>query len=128
MQYIFDILYSIELEGNYRITGGGLIRLHLLTLRVNQISPVATQASLPSPDQDVVEAVVEAVADAESTSPLELEPLATAIDPEALATAVESMDAWHDDESGTVTFAYSGYRVAVTGECDVSLTGLDGTN
>lgn len=61
--------------------------------------------------------VLEAVARAEGTTPLDLEySLYHAIDPDALDTLFEA------DTSGmSVTFTYHGYRVTVQGDGDVAV-------
>lgn len=61
------------------------------------------------------QAVVDAVAEAEGVSPLELRPLARAIDSDALDALVASMDGRPDGSAG-VEFAYGGYLVTVTGD------------
>lgn len=76
-------------------------------------------AALPD-DNDVVTAVVGAVADAEDASPLELDPLAKAIDPDALDALVTSLGA--ERTSVSVSFQYAGYLVTVDGGYDVTLS------
>ncbi|QLG47927.2 HalOD1 output domain-containing protein [Natrinema halophilum] len=56
----------------------------------------------------VTEAVVNAVADIDGTSPLELRPLSTVIDPDALGKLVRN------GEDVSVEFAYCGYNVCVS--------------
>lgn len=73
-------------------------------------APIATiqTESLDEPDE-LLEAVVDTVADAEGVSPLELRPLASVIDPDALDTLFPS-------ETGvTLEFEYLGYRVRLSG-------------
>ena len=74
-------------------------------------APVATiqSESLHEPDE-LLQAVVNTVADAEGVSPLELQPLASVIDPDVLDTLFPS-------ETGAVTleFDYQGYRVRLSG-------------
>lgn len=66
-------------------------------------------------------AVVEAVADAEGTSPSDVRPpLAAVVDPDALERLVASL-AGRPDSTGRVEFTYSGYEVSVTGD-GVSVT------
>lgn len=67
--------------------------------------------------QTVTEAVVDAVAAAAGVSPLQLEPIATVVDPDALNAV------FRDGETGVhVEFEYSGYVVSVTDGTDVSVT------
>lgn len=76
--------------------------------------------------QDVSEAVVRTIADAEGISPLDVQPpLATVIDPDALDQVVASMTRWSDEPAGVVEFPYNGYIVSVTGGGVVSVSELD---
>ncbi|SDR41507.1 HalOD1 output domain-containing protein [Natronobacterium texcoconense] len=69
-------------------------------------------------------AVVEAVARAEGTDPMALDPsLYRAIDPDALDRLVESAD-----EELTVEFTFAGYTVRVDGFGDVTLSPSDRTS
>lgn len=79
----------------------------------------STTAALPD-DNDVVTAVVRAVADAENASPLELAPLAKTLDPDALDALVASLDT--EPTPSSVSFRYAGYFVTVDGNYDVSLS------
>lgn len=72
----------------------------------------------------ITEAVVTAVADADGVSPLELPPLATVLDPDALETFVATMTSGPDEPMTTVEFAYNGYTVTVTGDGSVTVTEL----
>lgn len=63
-----------------------------------------------------IEAIVNAVAAAEGTSPLELQPLARVIDPDAIGALVRT------GEDVTVEFAYCGYRVCVSGDGVVTVS------
>lgn len=83
-----------------------------------------------SPDseerQDVSEAVIRSIADAEGISPLDVQPpLATVIDPDALDQVVASMTRWSDEPAGVVEFTYHGYIVSVTADGVVSVSELD---
>uniref|UniRef100_A0A8A2VLE5 Halobacterial output domain-containing protein n=1 Tax=Haloterrigena alkaliphila TaxID=2816475 RepID=A0A8A2VLE5_9EURY len=71
--------------------------------------------SLHEPDE-LLEAVVNTVADAEGVSPLELQPLASVIDPDTFDTLFPS-------ETGDVTleFEYQGYRVRISGDTRVTV-------
>lgn len=69
-----------------------------------------------SDQQNATEAVVLAVADAEGVSPLELQPLTTAADPDALDAL------FRDGRSDVaVEFTYHGYRVHVSGSGHVTV-------
>lgn len=68
----------------------------------------------------MTEAVVAAVADAEGVAPLELDPLAAAIDPDALNAL------YGDGRHGVaLEFAYQGYEVAVSGDRQVAVTPIE---
>lgn len=83
---------------------------------MNPAQPITTSSvPLQTPDS-VTETVVTAVAEADETSPLELQPLAAAIDPDALGTLVRS------GEDVTVEFAYHGYHVCVSGDGRVTVS------
>lgn len=81
-----------------------------------------TNVLISQPERvNVTEAVVDAVADAEGISPLELDPpLYAAIDPDALAQFVARIDGPTASEV-EVSFVYAGYAVTVTGDGDVSV-------
>lgn len=77
-------------------------------------------------DHEVVsEAVVTAVADEIGVEPLDLEPLMTVIEPDALETLIDSMDSSPDEPMDRVSFTYSGCEVTVTGDGAVSVTELE---
>lgn len=86
--------------------------------------------SLPSTpaleaNETISAAVVDAVAEAEDESPLDLEPLATVIDPDALNRLVASMSRRPSEPTGAVEFAYSNYEITVTEDGTVSATPLE---
>lgn len=62
------------------------------------------------------ERVVQEVSRRDGTDPLELPPLYSAIDPDALDAAVEGM------AEGAVRFRYAGYSVTVRSDGTVSVT------
>lgn len=66
-------------------------------------------------DSPPSETVVQAIADAEDTTPLELSPLYEAIDPDALNTLFQGRTA------GRVTFDYEGYTVTVGQNGEVTI-------
>lgn len=67
--------------------------------------------------ETVTEAVVDAVAAEAGVSPLQLEPLASVVDPDALNALFE------DGRRGVhVEFEYGGYLVGVTDGVDVTVT------
>ena len=68
----------------------------------------------------ITEAVVRAVAEAEDVSPLDLQPLATVIDPDALEALVR--DGWGNV---TIEFTYQGYQVCVDGDEQVTVSDLN---
>lgn len=79
----------------------------------------ALQSSSPDTPQ-LTELVVDAVAEAEGVSPLDLTPpLASAID----ADALDSL--FHVGSAGTVEFAYLGYRVRISDDGDVDVAETD---
>lgn len=69
---------------------------------------------------DVSQSIVEAVAETENVSPLELPPLYGSIDPDALNRLFESPSAAAELRL-EVEFVYSGYRVTVSEEGYVSV-------
>lgn len=88
---------------------------------------VSTDESL---SEGVVAAVssdadVAAVPDAESWTERSLEPLFTAIDPEALDVVFDDHGDGADTPRGSVTFCYHGYEVTVCSEGLISLTPLE---
>lgn len=78
----------------------------------------------PGERENISEDVVAAVAEAKGTSPLDLRPLATVIDPDALNALVTSVTCQPDDAT-VVSFAYSGYDVTVTAEGWVDVSERD---
>ena len=73
----------------------------------------------------VSESVVEVVAEAEETDPLELTPpLYEVIEPDAL-DQVFAATPTDERRKGTVTFSYNGYEVTVRGDGDVSVDERD---
>ncbi|WP_049926313.1 HalOD1 output domain-containing protein [Halopiger goleimassiliensis] len=73
----------------------------------NALQTTIPETELSDPDS-VVEAIVGTVADAEGKSPLEIQPLATVTDPDALCALVR-----HGNCETTIEFSYCGYRVRV---------------
>ncbi|WP_436345572.1 HalOD1 output domain-containing protein [Natronorubrum sp. FCH18a] len=75
-------------------------------------APVATTSTPYSLEPDTItEAVFSAVGDAERVSPLELQPLTTAIDPDALEALFRTSTG-----ATTIEFDYHGYRVCVSSD------------
>lgn len=70
-----------------------------------------------SRDATVSERLVQAVATATDTDPLELPPLYDAVDPDALDAMVEGM------ADGRVSFTYAGCEITVTAEGAISVDG-----
>lgn len=67
------------------------------------------------------QAIIDAVADAEETTPLALDPpLYEAVDPDALDTVFQ------DGTDGTVSFSYHGYAVEVSSGGEVVVSPVDG--
>ncbi|MFC4542407.1 HalOD1 output domain-containing protein [Halosolutus amylolyticus] len=99
----------------YRTIYAGIFIHGCLRTAVNPAQTTTTSwITLREPDS-ITEAIVTAVADAEGTSPLELQPLATVIDPDALDKLVRA------DENVTAEFAYHGYQVCVSGDGQVAV-------
>jgi hypothetical protein len=74
------------------------------------------------PDDSISRAVVEAVADAEGISPLDVEPpLFEAIDPDALDGLFTESSLPMGATDGVVEFQYAGYVVTVRADGTVSL-------
>lgn len=69
-----------------------------------------------SDPQDAVTTVVQAVAETKDVSPLDLEPLANALDPSVLEKIVAD-----DGARRRVEFEYAGCEVLVTGDGEVSV-------
>lgn len=65
----------------------------------------------------IPETVVEVVAEAEGTSPLELPPLVSVVDPDALASLFRGRDC-----DGSIAFDYHGYRVCLYADGQVALS------
>lgn len=87
----------------------------------NTVNARTTEA-VSAGHETVTEAIVDAIADAEDVSPLDLEPpLASVIDPDALEGLVESMSRCPGDDPGRIQFVYSGYTVTVSGGGDVTV-------
>jgi hypothetical protein len=85
---------------------------------VNDALPTSTSALAYDQSQSASEGVVAAVADAADTSPMDLEPLARTLDPDALDRFVDRLS---DGPVGSVEFAYSGYDVTVSGDGSVDV-------
>ncbi|WP_459191595.1 HalOD1 output domain-containing protein [Halosimplex sp. J119] len=85
---------------------------------MNDALPTPTSALAYDQFQSASEGVVTAVADATNTSPLELEPLARTLDPDALDKFVDRLS---DGPEESVAFAYCGYDVTVSGDGSVDL-------
>ena len=74
----------------------------------------------PGADETPSEAIYSAVADGENCSPLDLTPLATVTDPDALDDVLTA-----DPGVSRVVFQYSGYEVTATAS-EISLEKSDG--
>lgn len=76
---------------------------------------------------DASKAVIEAVAERLDCSPIDLDPLYGAVDPEALDALCVSCAAGESESGAAISFRYEGFTVAVTvtpdGELDVDLSG-----
>lgn len=79
-----------------------------------QQSPTLTQMT----DTDLLITITEQIAAKKGVDPLDLPPLYTAIDVDALTTLVTHRDDASDLE---VQFSYAGYQVTVTGDGAVSV-------
>jgi hypothetical protein len=85
-------------------------------------TPITTNATIALHDEPASEAVVEAVADEEGISPIDVRPpLYAAIDPDALDELASRMSRRSDDSPGRIVFAYAGYEVTVRGDGEISL-------
>lgn len=72
--------------------------------------------------EQISRAVVETVAEADSVDPIDLTPLYTAIDPDALEALFRPrLGSAGDAVSGEIRFSYHGYEVRVTAAGEVSL-------
>jgi hypothetical protein len=115
MLFKFDIFPKRRTRENYRATDTGVFIRGSLCSSVNPAQHATTlSVNLQKPDS-VTEAIVTAVADAEGTSPLKLQPLATVIDPDALGALVRT------GEDMTAEFTYHGYHVCVSGDGQVTV-------
>lgn len=91
-------------------------------------TPTPQMSAPPAPkrgsicEMTPVVAVVSAVADATDTDPLELPPLSNAINPEALNDLVS---AERSPGLESISFAYAGYDVVVSGAGDIQISQLD---
>lgn len=86
---------------------------------MNETASLQTAAGSVQEREATTENVVTAVAEAEGVSPLDLDPLATAVDPDALNAL------YRDGRRGVaVEFAYQGYEVTVSADGRVSVTAL----
>jgi hypothetical protein len=70
----------------------------------------------------VTEDVVAAVADAKGTSALDIQPLGTVVDTDALNRLVERQGRWPTEPSARIEFSYEGFTVTVTGDGDVDVS------
>lgn len=85
-------------------------------------APNATDPTLTCPPVgNASESIISAVANAKAVSPLDLPPLYSSIDPDALDAFVASLNDTRGEREGAVTFEYDSYEVTVTGNGDVSL-------
>lgn len=69
---------------------------------------------------EIVAAVVDAVADATGASPLDMQPLAAVVDPNALGALFRG-----GADSGSITFRYAGKRVRVDSDGGVAVSDCD---
>lgn len=74
----------------------------------------------------VTESVVIAVSEATGTSPMELPPLATVIDPDALESLVSGAADRPHESSMTARFAYTGHVVIVDASGEIAVEELPG--
>lgn len=89
---------------------------------MNETSTSTAAAATLHESTTVSEAVVNAVADEEGVSPIDVSPpLYAVVDPDALDELVSSMNRWSDEPRGGVVFSYAGYEVTVSGSGEVSL-------
>ncbi|MDG5776531.1 HalOD1 output domain-containing protein [Haloarculaceae archaeon H-GB2-1] len=77
-------------------------------------------ASVPQPSSQPSTAVVLAVAEHVGADPMEMEPLAHAIDPDALDELFEGARGTQLDQ-GSVTFNYVGHEVTVDADGSISI-------
>jgi len=71
------------------------------------------------------ERIVTAVADAADTTPDELEPLYTVVDPDALEQLFAPTAAGNTRTDGQIMFTYGGYHVTVTSDGIVDIAPID---
>lgn len=97
-----------------------MIRPVLPGVRMTETRQASTDVETPTRTPSMT--VVAAVADARGVDPLELEPLANAIDPEALDRLFADTYDGHSRTAGYLTFEVAGCDVTVTGDGEVSVT------
>lgn len=84
---------------------------------VSKTASIGSTEAAADQEETVTGAVVDAVAAAAGVSPLQLEPIATVIDPDALNAV------FRDGQTGVhVEFEYCGYVVSVADSTDISVT------
>lgn len=89
---------------------------------MNNVTNTSNAADTLGKGENISQAVVQAVADAEGVSTTDLRPpLYAVVDPDALDELVISMARWSDGSAGRVTFSYCGYEVSVSVDGEVSL-------
>ena len=89
---------------------------------MNETSITTTATTALHERTTASEAVVNAVADEEGISPIDVRPpLYEVIDPDALDELVSSMNRFTDESPGRIVFSYAGYEVTVAGDGEVSL-------
>jgi hypothetical protein len=87
---------------------------------VSEIASIGTTEATPQEQETVTEAVIDAVAREAGVSPLQLEPIASVVDPDALNGL------FGDGRGGVrVEFEYSGYHVCLTDDLEVAVTPED---
>ena len=93
-------------------------------------APITTNATkVTHEDEPASEAVVNAVADEEGVSPIDVRPpLYAAVDPDALDDFASRMSCWSSSSPGRIVFAYAGYEVTVHGDGEISLADDDSEN
>ncbi|WP_225335453.1 HalOD1 output domain-containing protein [Halomicrobium urmianum] len=82
--------------------------------------PSTTSQAAGRDQTEIVAAVVDAVADANDVSPLEMKPLASVVDPDALGALFRD-----SADSGSITFRYVGTQVRVDSDGGVTVTDCD---
>lgn len=73
--------------------------------------------------EQLSQAVIAAVADAEQADPLDLTPLYQAIDPDALDSLFKSVAGEGTRAVDEISFEYHGYDVTVAADGDIQLSG-----